>query len=78
MSYVISKGGTFGTIERRWTSELTGKAMLLIRWGSAPGFNGLTPVNAEDCLELFSAYESEARKEANAWLERQGLSPGLG
>ena len=68
--YVVSRGGTFGTVVREWVSALTGKEMLLIRWGP---LRWVTPVNKEDVKQLASSYEAVAWQEAKAWLERRHL-----
>ena len=63
--YVVSKGGTFGVVHREYLTEW-GVEMIVIRWGPL-GWS--TPVEKKACKNLTSSYESEARKEAEEWLE---------
>jgi hypothetical protein len=65
--YVITKGGTFGVVVREYTSE-RGAPCVVIRWGP---LGWITPVEAADCYQLRSSYESEARIEAERWLREQ-------
>ncbi len=67
MSYVVSKGGTFGTI-RRWYTTEAGVPMVVIEWGP---LGWLTPVPESECKRLSSRWESEALAEARAWLAEQ-------
>jgi hypothetical protein len=69
MRYVVSKGGTFGVVERYYTTE-AGVRMLVISWGPQ---GWITPVPEDDCKQLRSRWEGEAREEAKAWLEELGL-----
>ncbi len=64
MGYVVSRGGTFGTIRRRYTTE-DGIPMCVIEWGP---LGWLTCVRQVDCHRLVSPYEREARDEAEKWL----------
>lgn len=66
--YVVSKGGTFGAIERCYMTG-DGKEALVIRWGP---LRWITPVLEADCKRLRSPYESEAKTEAEAWLRENG------
>jgi hypothetical protein len=66
MGYVVSRGGTFGTVDRRYRTE-DGVEVVVIRWGT---LSWLTPVLAADVIELRSQYESEARREASNILGR--------
>lgn len=61
--FVITKKGTFGVVERCYTTE-AGVPCVLVRTGFV-----LTPVVEEDCKQLSSRYEREARAEAKKWLE---------
>lgn len=58
--YVISRGGTFGVVQRRYRDD-SGDMCLIVRWGP---LGWLTPVKERDCIQLHSRYESEARREA--------------
>lgn len=71
MPYVVSRGGTFGTIGRRYHG-INDIPMILIEWGP---LRWLTPVNADECKVLVSSYESEAKVEADTWLREQGITP---
>ena len=62
--YVVSKGGTFGVVEREYLTYL-GVEMIVIKWGPLGWF---TPVEKSSCRNLSSRYEAEARKEAEEWL----------
>lgn len=62
--YVVSIGGTFGVVHRRYASE-DGVPCVVIRWGP---LGMLTPVKEEDVKFLRSSYEKEARQEAEEWL----------
>jgi hypothetical protein len=70
MSYVVSKSGTFGVVQREYTTD-SGVAMVVIRWGP---LSWITPVAASECLRLRSENESEARQEAEEWLLSEQLS----
>lgn len=61
--YVVTRGGTFGRVVRSWVGEAGWVS--LIKWGP---LGWLTPVASEDVHYLRSAYESEARREAEEWL----------
>lgn len=63
--FVVTRAGTFGVVTRRYTNE-DGAALAIIRWGRL-GWH--TPVYCKDVHQLKSSYESEARLEAEAWLE---------
>jgi len=63
--YVVSKGGTFGVVQREYLTD-SGVRMIVIRWGP---LGWITPVEKNACKNLASGYESEARKEAEEWLE---------
>lgn len=63
--YVISRGGTFGVVSRRYVTE-AGEPMVVIRWGP---LGWLTPVREQDTRQLSSPYEAEAQQEARRWLE---------
>lgn len=63
--YVVSRGGTFGVVHRRYHNE-EGEPMVIIRWGP---LGWLTPVFERDVKNLSSSFQSEARKEAEAWLD---------
>lgn len=65
MGYVVSRGGTFGVVTRRYRSDLTGAPMCVIKWGP---LGWLTPVEEVDIYWLASPYEALARREALMWL----------
>lgn len=66
--YVVSKGGTFGVLEREYITE-DGVPMVVIRWGP---LGWLTPVSKEKVRVLFHlCWESEARNEAVAWVRAE-------
>ena len=65
--YVVSKSGTFGTVDRTYTTD-AGVRVGLIRWGT---LGWLSPVPEADCKQLTSRYESEAKDEARAWVRAQ-------
>lgn len=65
MPYIVSKGGTFGVLERRYTT-MSGEAAVVIKWGSGT----FTPVLEEDTKVLRSCYEEDAREEAEVWLSQ--------
>ena len=67
--FVVSKGGTFGTIAREYVDG-AGTAYVVIRWGPSPP-GRFTPVRAADCRQLISSSESEAKDEAIKWLKEQ-------
>lgn len=62
--YVVSAGGTFGFVQRRYTTE-DGVKMVVIRWGP---LNWLTPVRADEIKKLDSSYQAYAKAQAEAWL----------
>ena len=62
--YVVSKGGTFGTVSRQYVTE-DGVPMVVICWGP---LGWITPVREDECKQLRSGYQSEAQAEAAAWL----------
>lgn len=64
MPYVITKSGTFGTVERTYTNW-KGEPGIVIAWGP---LGWLTPVLESACMRLRSSYELEARAEADMWL----------
>lgn len=68
--YMVSKGGTFGTLHRSYRAD-DGAEMCIIKWGP---LGWLSPVRRDDVLMLKSAYESEARAEAEQW-HREGCPP---
>ena len=72
--YVVSRGGTFGTVHRSYLNE-AGRACILIQWGPLAW---LTPAYESDCKQLRSSYESEARLEAEQWLRDVVLEAGSG
>lgn len=63
--YVVSKGGTFGVVQREYLTE-SGVWMIVIRWGP---LGWITPVEKKACKSLISKYQKGARKEAEEWLE---------
>jgi len=63
--FIVSKGGTFGTVQRRYMTEEF-VPMVVIEWGP---LRWVTPVREADVKRLESPYESEAREEAEAWLK---------
>lgn len=63
--FVVSKAGTFGTVERCYRNE-EGEPMVVIRWGP---MGLLTPCFQRGVKQLSSSYQPEARKEAEGWLE---------
>jgi hypothetical protein len=69
--YVVSKGGTFGVVQRKYTTDNKVK-MVIIRWGR---LGWVTPVKEESCKFLSSPYELEARKEAEKWLKTLEAAP---
>jgi hypothetical protein len=66
--YVVSKGGTFGVVQRSYLTE-DRVPCIVVSWGP---LGWVTPLREEDCKQLRSSYESEARAEAMAWLALHG------
>ena len=66
--YVVSRGGTFGVVEREYLTE-DGVPMAVIRWGP---LGWLTPTRVEDIKQLSSRFEAEAREQALKWLTEIG------
>lgn len=62
--YVVSKGGTFGVVQRSYLNEAR-EPCIVVSWGP---LGWLTPLREADCKQLRSSYESEARVEALTWL----------
>lgn len=69
VSYVVSRSGTFGVAVRTYLTSHEQVPMVLIRWGI---LGWLTPVAVADVRWLSSAFESEARAEAERWIKAQG------
>jgi hypothetical protein len=63
--YVITRNGTFGILQRSFLNE-EGIRVAVIKWGS-PGFT--TTAFWEDIKLLNTAYEGEAREQAEKWLQ---------
>jgi len=64
--YVVSRGGTFGTLTRTFVSSLTGKEVGVIRWN---GSQIITAVFLDEVTQLDSAFEREAKEQAKTWVE---------
>lgn len=62
--YVVSKGGTFGVVHRVYRDGSGGRCVV-IRWGP---LGWVTPVPESECKYLRSFFESEARAEAEEWV----------
>lgn len=65
--YVVSKSGTFGTVDRTYTTD-AGVRVVLVRWGA---LGWLTPAPEAECKQLASRHESEAKDEARTWVRAQ-------
>ncbi len=63
--YVVSKGGTFGTVKRTYRND-AGVPHVVVRHGP---LGWLTPVPESEIMQLSSRYESEALLEAKQLLD---------
>lgn len=69
--YVVSKGGTFGTVQRSYLNEAR-EPCVIVSWGP---LGWLTPLLERECKQLRSSYQCEAWREALVWLDLHGDVP---